>query len=183
MQDKIMIQHICKYNQITRPFQYSLLYLFLFIYQFLGRCLYQTGNIYYARVFNILVPDLVPVPLTLFRSKSKFDQNLKCSILRYAEPITTIFYTRHDRYTVVTCADFVVIDWEYFKPEHFEFWWNFKFDRKNVSGTGAWPRGYDKYFMYWIGTPMIPACINTLEIRYHSMIRNKLSVIWMNNTS
>ena len=37
-----------------------------------------------------------PVPLTIFRSNSKFDQNLKCSSLKYTKPITTIFCTRHD---------------------------------------------------------------------------------------
>ena len=35
-----------------------------------------------------------PVPLTIFRSNSKFDQNLQCSL-----PITTKFCTSHDSYS------------------------------------------------------------------------------------
>ena len=42
---------------------------------------------------------MVPVPLTVFRSNSKFDQNLECCRLKYTEPTTTKFYT------VVTCAN------------------------------------------------------------------------------
>ena len=47
---------------------------------------------------------LAPVPLTVFRLNSKFDKNLECSSLKHAQPITTTFCTRHDSYTVVTCA-------------------------------------------------------------------------------
>ena len=49
---------------------------------------------------------LAPVPLTVLRSNSKFDQNLECSNLWYVQPITKKFCTRHDSYTVVTCAKF-----------------------------------------------------------------------------
>ena len=49
---------------------------------------------------------LAPVPLTGFRSNSKFDQILECSGLKYAQLITTTFRTRHDNVTVVTCAKF-----------------------------------------------------------------------------
>ena len=49
---------------------------------------------------------LAPVPLTIFRSNSKFDQNLLCSGLKCTLPITTEFCTRHDSVTVVTCAKF-----------------------------------------------------------------------------
>ena len=38
---------------------------------------------------------LAPVPLTIFRSNSKFDQNLQCSGWKCTPPITTQFYTRH----------------------------------------------------------------------------------------
>ena len=48
----------------------------------------------------------VPLPLTLFRSNSKFNQNLECSGLKCALPITTKFCTGHDSYTVVTGARF-----------------------------------------------------------------------------
>ena len=37
-----------------------------------------------------------PVPLSIFRSNSKFDENSECSIFEYTRPITTIFGTRHD---------------------------------------------------------------------------------------
>ena len=41
-----------------------------------------------------------PVPLTVFRSNPKFDQNLECSSLKYALPITMEFCTHHDSVTV-----------------------------------------------------------------------------------
>ena len=37
---------------------------------------------------------------------SKFDKNFECSCLKYSQPITTQFCTRHDSVTVVTCAKF-----------------------------------------------------------------------------
>ena len=50
--------------------------------------------------------DLAPVPLSIFRSNSKFDENSKHSSVKYTRPITTIFCTRHDSVTVVTCAKY-----------------------------------------------------------------------------
>ena len=50
--------------------------------------------------------DQAPVPLTIFRSNSKFDQNLQYSSLKCTLPTTTKFCTRHDSVTVVTCAKF-----------------------------------------------------------------------------
>ena len=57
---------------------------------------------------NILQPGplFAPVPLTIFRSNSKFDQNLQYSSLKCTLPTTTKFCTRHDSVTVVTCAKF-----------------------------------------------------------------------------
>ena len=49
---------------------------------------------------------LAPVPLSIFRSNSKFDENSECSSFEYTRPITTIFCTRHDSDTVVTCAKY-----------------------------------------------------------------------------
>ena len=49
---------------------------------------------------------LAPVPLSIFRSNSKFDENSKHSSVTYTRPITTIFCTRHDSVTVVTCAKY-----------------------------------------------------------------------------
>ena len=48
----------------------------------------------------------MPVPLSIFRSSSKFDENSECSRFEYTRPITTIFCTRHDSDTVVTCAKY-----------------------------------------------------------------------------
>ena len=50
--------------------------------------------------------DQAPVPLSIFRSNSKFDENSKHSSVTYTRPITTIFCTRHDSVTVVTCAKY-----------------------------------------------------------------------------
>ena len=50
--------------------------------------------------------DLAPVPLSIFRSNSKFDENSERSSFEYTGPITTIFCTRHDSGTVVTCAKY-----------------------------------------------------------------------------
>ena len=49
---------------------------------------------------------LAPVPLSIFRSNSKFDENSECSSFEYTRPITTIFCTRHNSDTVVTCAKY-----------------------------------------------------------------------------
>ena len=49
---------------------------------------------------------LAPVPLSIFRSNSKFDENSKHYSVKYTSPITTIFCTRHDSVTVVTCAKY-----------------------------------------------------------------------------
>ena len=48
-----------------------------------------------------LKPDQAPVPLTIFRSNSKLDENSERSSFEYTGPITTIFCTRHDSDTVV----------------------------------------------------------------------------------
>ena len=50
--------------------------------------------------------DHAPVPLSIFRSNSKFDENSECSSFEYTRPITTTFCTRHDSDTVVTCAKY-----------------------------------------------------------------------------
>ena len=47
-----------------------------------------------------------PVPLSIFRSNSKFDENSKRSSFKYIRPIPTIFCTRHDSDTVVTYAKY-----------------------------------------------------------------------------
>ena len=50
--------------------------------------------------------DQAPVPLSIFRSNSKFDENAERSSFKYTQPITTIFCARHDSDTVVTCAKY-----------------------------------------------------------------------------
>ena len=50
--------------------------------------------------------ELAPVPLNIFRSNSKFDENSERSSFTYIRPITTIFCTRHDSDTVVTCTKY-----------------------------------------------------------------------------
>ena len=69
----------------------------------------QWGSV--DRVWSVITPSITwfspgPRPLTVFRSNSKFDQNVECSSLKYAQPITTKFCTSHESYTVVTCAKY-----------------------------------------------------------------------------
>ena len=80
-------------------------------------------------------PVHAPVPLSIFRSNSKFDENSERSSFKYIRPITTIFCTRHDSDTVVTCAKYRCD-----RPRIFYtrvFWIFFEFDRNMRSGTGA----------------------------------------------
>ena len=53
-----------------------------------------------------LIPIQTPVPLSIFGSNSKFDENSKHSSVTYTQPITTTFCTRHDSVTVVKCAKY-----------------------------------------------------------------------------
>ena len=67
--------------------------------------------------------DQAPVPLTIFRSNWKFDQNLQCSGLKRTWSIRTKFCTRHGSVTLVMCAKFrcdrLSIFW--FRTLHFFF--------------------------------------------------------------
>ena len=88
--------------------------------------------------FRARVRNLAPVPLSIFRSNSKFDENSECSSFEYTRPITTIFCTRHDSDTVVTCAKYRCGRPRiFYTKECFEFSSNFEFDRNMLSGTGA----------------------------------------------
>ena len=76
---------------------------------YMGECQTKTcrtwiSNMVYGRQFQNGV--LAPVPLSIFRSNSKFDENSKHSNVKYTLPITTIFCTCHDSVTVVTCAKY-----------------------------------------------------------------------------
>ena len=66
------------------------------------------NDLFQMKLSGKLYPSLVqaPVPLSIFRSNSKFDENSECSSFEYTRPITTIFCTRHDSDTVVTCAKY-----------------------------------------------------------------------------
>ena len=48
-----------------------------------------------------------PIPLTIYRPNSKFDQNVPCSGLKCTLPISTKFCTYHDSVTAVMCAKFL----------------------------------------------------------------------------
>ena len=80
-----------------------------------------------------------PVPLTILQSYSKLDKNSKCSGLKFAQPITTKFYTCHDSVTVVTCVKYHCDRWvEYFMNKSItKFHWILNSVEKIVSGTGA----------------------------------------------
>ena len=78
-----------------------------------------------------------PVPLSIFRSNSKFDESSERSSFEYTRPITRDFA----HVTTVTLSwrvqNIVVIRRGYFTLECFEFSANFEFDRNMLSGTGA----------------------------------------------
>ena len=59
-----------------------------------------------VNTLSVLMAFQAPVPLSIFRSNSKFDENSERSSSEYNQPITTIFCTRHDSVTVVTCTKF-----------------------------------------------------------------------------
>ena len=83
---------------------------FLKIYLFFEPRWVFLKNLYLAKPIKSWWPqpfgDMAPVPLSIFRSNSKFDENSKHSSVRYTRPITTIFCTHHDSVTVVTCAKY-----------------------------------------------------------------------------
>ena len=60
----------------------------------------------FSRYIISSITILAPVPLSIFRSNSKFDENSERYSFEYTRPITTIFCTRHDSDTVVTCAKY-----------------------------------------------------------------------------
>ena len=91
---------------------------------------------------------LAPVPLSIFRSNSKFDENSKHSSVKYTWPITTIFCTRHDSVIVVTCAKYRCDRSSIFETR--AFW---IFIENMLSGTGASPFSYptDSHTTTWQG--------------------------------
>ena len=71
-------------------------------------CVIKQSRIFKPRlqVTRIGFSNLARVTLTIFRSNSKLDQNLKCAGFKCTLPTTTNFCTRHGCVTVVTCAKF-----------------------------------------------------------------------------
>ena len=94
-------------------------------------------------IIHVLNLGLAPVPLSIFRSNSKFNENSKHSSVTYTWPITAIFCTRHDSATVVTCAKYRCDRSSIFETR--AFWIFIEFDRNMLSGTGASPE-----FRTWI---------------------------------
>ena len=91
-----------------------------------------------------------PVPLTIFRSNLKFDQNLQCSAVKYTLPVTTQFCTCHDRVTFVTCAKFLCRRLKIFSTRALHILIEFRIQSK-----------YRYWDYYAIDTPV--------EFQYHPM--------------
>ena len=130
---------------------------------------------------------LAPVPLSIFRSNSKFGENSECSSFDYTRPITTIFCTRHDSDTVVACAKYRCDRPRIFYTRVFWIFIEYKFDRNMLSGTGAspsataWQRnkflvrskmGNGLHFMNYVSALTVP---------WHFMRSNKLieNILWL----
>ena len=60
--------------------------------------LHWNGNaVTLISLWSLAAQVLMPIPLTIFRSNSKFDQHLQCFSFKYTLPITTKFCRRHER--------------------------------------------------------------------------------------
>ena len=93
------------FPKINSARQNSMCLIDAYMHQWMGALLVQISNDYPNQCWCQL--DIqAPVPLSIFRSNSKFDENSKHSSVKYTRPITTIFCTRHDSVTVVTCAKY-----------------------------------------------------------------------------
>ena len=87
---------------------------------------------YGLRATSLLHGLLSSLPLTIFRSNSKFDQNLQCSGLKWI-----CGSQRNFSHVTWRVQDFVVVGQVYFKLEYSKCWSNFEFDRNIVSRMGA----------------------------------------------
>ena len=90
-----------------------------------------------TRLLDIARKALAPVPLSIFRSNSKFDENSKHSSVIYTWPFTTIFCTRHDSVTVVTCAKYRCDRSSIFETIAFWIFIEFRIRSNMLRGTGA----------------------------------------------
>ena len=84
-----------------------------------------------------------PVPLSIFWSNSKFDENSKRSSFEYTRPITTIFCTRHDSDNVVTCAKYRCDRPRIFYTRVFWIFIKFRIRSKYVDGRLVSRHGID----------------------------------------
>ena len=82
---------------------------------------------------------LASIPLMIFWSKSKFNENLQCFFVYYnfgwsrdfSHVMTVILSWLVQNFFVICCA--------HFKPEHCKFWQNFELDRNTISGMCSRP--------------------------------------------
>ena len=93
------------------------------------QCFIEYGLPATSRLLHGLLSSL---PLTIFRSNSKFDQNLQCSGLKWI-----CGSQRNCAHVTWRVQDFVVVGQVYFKLEYSKCWSNFEFDRNIVSRMGA----------------------------------------------
>ena len=86
------------------------------LYEMLENILMKLKHHKYQLINVVFGPVQAPVPLSIFRSNSKFDENSKHSSSKHSSMIGPV----------------------YSKLKRSEFSSNFKFDRNMLSGTGAW---------------------------------------------
>ena len=116
----------------------------------------------------LVIGDLAPVPLTVLRSHSKFDENWECSRFKYAQRITSIFCTRHDSYTDMCkislwldewhVQNFVVIGRMCFEQEHCKVSLYFKLNP--MSLVGREPGVFTNLNSEWFASGNMPLFCN-----------------------
>ena len=134
---------IALYNVLQYWIKYNIPMLYLS--QYTSRTIYVHG-------FHLVIIDQAPVPLSIFWSNSKFDENSKHCSVKYTRPITTIF----SHVTTVSLSwrvqNIFVIGQIYLKLERSEFSSNLEFDRNMLSGTGAWCHWRSHEGQWWMAT-------------------------------
>ena len=95
--------HKCLHMYVNRPTHFCSKFLRLDINSFDVRSKIRSGGTGGCRhrsdrdkLETQVIPDLVPVQLTIIRSNSKSDQNMMCSGLKCTLPTTTKLCTHHD---------------------------------------------------------------------------------------
>ena len=125
-----------------------------------------------------------PVPLSIFRSNSKFDENSKHSSVQYTRPITTdILHTSTTVSLSWRVQNIVVIDRVYSKLEHSDFHRIF-WIRSKICLVGRAP---GLSFSELHGSAMDTPSKVWDEITYpfpnfiHTLVQHMLSDTWHNN--